>query len=80
MATRRKHDVRTGGQHPTQRTVTLINTALTALSCGTDTADAPDRHDLIERPKCDGNGPIATCSFMEGHGECVIDAWTDYCT
>jgi hypothetical protein len=80
MATRRKRDVRTGGQHPTQRTVTLINTALTALSCSTYTTDAPDFHDLIDRPKCDGNGPIATCSFTEGHGECVTDSLTHHCT
>ena len=80
MATRRKHDVRTGGQHPTQRTVTLINTALTALSCSTDTADAASDYGFLDRPKGDGNGSIAASFFKEGHGKCVIDTWTDYCT
>ncbi len=67
------------GQHPAKQIVTLINNALTALSCGTDTADAASYYGFLDRPKCDGNGPIATCSFTEGHGEIVIGTWIDCC-
>ena len=54
-------------QHSTQRIVTLINTALTALSCSIDTADGPSDHGILDRPKGDGNESIPKLSVMEGH-------------
>lgn len=67
------HPVKTWRSHreqqPTQRIVTLINMALTALSRGIDTADESGDHGILDRPKGDGNRPIPTSSYTEGHGE-----------
>ena len=56
-------------QQPTQRIVTLINTVLTALSCGIDTADGSGDHGFLNRPKGDGNESIPKLSVTEGYRE-----------